>query len=254
MIASLAARICAQRAISGATLAGGRVHDSEIRPIDEALRDEPQPFIVLATEDENATITGLDVTGGDRRLDLYVEIGVGSMVRIEQDDVEAVTIPHTDAGLELSINLISRQVIAALFVGGGAWGDLFRTIVPEVQRIYTRRGAGSENGVRFAARQIVIECKPIFEPTFGIEPDAGTPWARFIALMQADAELSPIAEAVHAALVGSPIPDWRAIGTMIGLSEAAQRGIGIGPLSDEPEEPAQLEEVEFGGGFSITQE
>ena len=55
-IIALAIRMAATRALEteGATLAGARVFDSAITPLDEMVSAEPKPLIVVSTEDDSA--------------------------------------------------------------------------------------------------------------------------------------------------------------------------------------------------------
>ena len=80
----MALRICALRALKGATLAGNHVHDSALAPIEDMLG--AQPFIIVSSEDEVATITGFNVTGGERSIDIVIEAAIANSVKANTED------------------------------------------------------------------------------------------------------------------------------------------------------------------------
>jgi len=256
MISALALRTCALRALQGNTLVGDAVSDSTITPIDEALKASSSPFIVVSTEDMEKSVQGRSVGSGAGKIDLVLEIGVAHFLKVpatnDAEESIQVVIPQTDAGVEISLDLIERQALRALEIGGGAWGDLFRDLCPEYGRLVSRRGAGADKGVKFAARQIVIECRPIFEPAFGVVPEDGGIYARWLDALGEDAEFAPLVPAIRATIIGDVIPDWRALGTIVGLTLAEQNALRLGPFIIPGEEPAELNKIDVQpDGYSI---
>jgi hypothetical protein len=234
MIVPLALRLSAKNALVRATSAGDRVFDSAISSIEDMIKEGPQPFVVVSTDDQAFNITGFDLAGGSsRQVDIVIDVAVGSTVKMEDGEDLAVMIPHTDAGTELSVNIITRQALRALFEpnSGGAWGKMFRRIAQQATRVLIRRGAGSQKGVKFAAAQIVISVQPLFEPAFGLAPR--DVWADFIAQVRADPVVAPLASALEAAIVGDAIPDWKALSSIAGLNDEAATAIGVLPLGGE---------------------
>lgn len=252
-IASLALRIAALRLLKGATSVEDRVFDSAISTIDEMITEQPRGFIVVATEDERAGVTVHDVLSGERSIDLVIDIAIAGRVtaRVDGEEATTVVIPETDGGIEMSLALVARQVMRALFAGPGPWSSVFRAICPAVRQINTRRGAGSQ-GTRFAARQIVFTVDPIDDPAFGVEPENGTAWAKFLAQVEADPELAAVAPAIRAAIVGDEIPSWQQVASVIGLADEAARGIGIMSANYPSGEPSELSEVEIEGIGPVT--
>jgi hypothetical protein len=251
-LVAMALRIAARRALEGATFAQGRVHDSSIAPIDhmvEAGQDEP--FIVISSEDEVAQITNRDVTGGDRTVDLVFEIAIAHAVAATPEasgnnaPPPEIVIPATDAGLELSLSLISRQLFQALFEQkDNPWCDLFRTFCVGVRKITNRRGVGGKDGARFAARQIILTIDGLFEPPFGHEPAADEPWGKLLAQMALDPDLAEISPLIRSAIVGNPtIEDWDRGRSDQGLTDETAARIGISAASGlSGEEPPPLSE------------
>jgi len=252
-IIGLALRLSAVRALGGATLAGARVYDSAILPIAELVSNEPKPYVSISTEDEEATPGGRDVNDGDREIDLTIEVAMASAVLLPAKDdlgeLVQVSIPETDAALELSLAILTRQIMACLFGrGGGAYGDAFRGLTGGIKRIASRRGAESKNGARYAARQITITVQAIAEPPFaGGSVEAGTPLAAFLAALDADTApaIAPIAAIIRQAIEGAPIgwpAAYTATAALAGYTEAEATAIGIGTLVPD-EAPAAVSEA-----------
>lgn len=243
-LVALALRMSAVRAMTGdATLVGSRVFDSAIMPIDRMIGEDRAPFIAVSTEDEAGKPSGRDLNTGDRTIDLVIELAVGSVVPMEGippegGDAIQLVVPETDGNLELALAVITRQITACLFGrGGGAWGDVFRLFTGAVEEYSSRRGVPNKDGQRFAARQLVFRIKAFAEPAFGQEPEAGTPFAKFLAAIEADSDLDKHAAIIRRALSGAPI-GWPELFTQAavdaGLTEEEAQGIGIAPIGGLP--------------------
>lgn len=232
MIVALALRIAAVHALRGETAAGSRVYNSAITALDELISAEPKPFIIVSTDEQSYSIVLNDALTGNRSVDIVIDVGVGSAVQFEEQG-QAFVIPHTDAGTELSVNLLCRQVCQTLYEpnSGGAWGSLFRKIASNSAKIAIKRGAGTENGVRFAAAQMILTVEPLAEPPFGTAPTYV--WAELIAALAGDPETAPLAPIVQAAIIGEPIPAWKLPASMIGISDATADAIGVAPLAGQ---------------------
>ena len=68
-------------ALPGTTYAQDRVHDPQVAPIDESVRDQPEPFIIDATNDETSNVSGHDYIGASCDLDVVIEIALASELR-----------------------------------------------------------------------------------------------------------------------------------------------------------------------------
>lgn len=254
-IVALALRLAAKRLIDGATIAGAKVYDSAITSLDELVAKEPQPIITISTEDEQVSPTGRDILAGSRSLDLVIEIALASAMSVPLEDEQGeelqVAVPATDGGLELSLAIMDRQIMRALFHGPEPWSGIFRRLAPQVANILSRRGA-SATGTRFAARQIIMSIEPLADPAFGQAVEPGV-WADFITALKADAELAPIAPLVEAAITGDPIDEWRLPASAIGLTDSEARGIGIFPVIEPAEDPAAVGSMEVEGLGEMTE-
>jgi hypothetical protein len=239
----LAMRLAAARALRDRTLAGARVFDSAVDPIDQTIAAQRQPLLVLTTDEHALEVSGRDLGSGTHRCDLVIEVAIAARVEVPAEDGQGgqitIAIPHTDEGMELTLDLMEHQVVSALTRDDGAWARVWMTLVPRVHQRLSRRGASSENGVRFAARQLVLTCDLIDAPA----PDAALPatgaWSKVLTLMEADAAMAGIASLIRAEVEGTLVPEWRraahALGVPLEVSDSLGLGAGDAPLVDPVE-------------------
>ena len=240
-LARLAMRVAAARAIRGTTLAEDRVYDSAIDPIDHAVLANRQPFVVVSTEDHDITVTGRDLVYGDHECRLMIETAVASRVEIEGED--GLTIPHTDEGMEIVLDILEHQIIAALSHERTAWSRVFMHLVPTIKSRQSRRGASAEGGVRFAARQIAIACDLIEAPVAGAAIPSGGVWDDVMTLMSEDEDLAPIGQLLRAIIEGDEAADWRRSANILGIHAATAAKIGIAPGLDGTHSNEDIEDA-----------
>jgi hypothetical protein len=249
-LTAIAVRIAAVQALTGATFAAGRVFDSSFDQIDTLALNTKMPVITVLTDDDKLTIAGRDVLAADRDLQIVIEIAVATRLVVAQggEDIEAIEVPPTDANLEATVNIMGRQALRALFAADGFWADLFRSFVTSVKTIESVRGAEVKNGIRYAARALVITVDTIADPPFGQPPEEGTPWAVIIASMKADARLAKLGALLEAEASGAAA-DWKVAKAALGLTADEALAMGIVPLveDDGQAEPATQFIVEQDG-------
>jgi hypothetical protein len=247
-------RLAAARAIRNATLAQARVFDSAIDPIDHRISEERKPLIIVTTDDDTGKPTGRDLNDFEREIALVIEIAVASRVIAQEGDdaVAELVIPHTDEGMELSLDIIEHQVIRALFYERSDWSRAFMRLVPRVTNYISRRGASTENGIRFAARQIVLSCDVIATPV------AGAPlvdyWQEIVETMEADPETTSVGALIRSQLETPLVEQWRRQANAIGLTEDEAAAIGIAPVwiyPAVPPEAADEIEIDFANGPNV---
>ena len=240
----LVMRLAAARALRDRTLAGARVFDSAVDPIDQTIAENRQPLLVLTTDEHEADITGRDLAGDSQRCDLVIELAIAARVEVPASDGQGgqitIAIPHTDEGMELTLDMMEHQVIAALTRDDTAWSRAWMKLVPRVTRRLSRRGASSENGVRFAARQLVLTCDLVDTPVAGAIIAVGAAWGEVLALMDADQSLAPIAAMLREQIAGTSVPDWERTAQMLGLPLEVMDQLGILPTLDGQGDPALL--------------
>jgi hypothetical protein len=244
-------RMCAVAALRERTLAEGRVFDSDNTPLAEALIRKPEeakPYITVYTdEDTRPGVSGRDIYAAERNLSLVLEIGAASAVVTGKLGV-MLQIPATDAGLELSVDIVESQALAAL-VGDpeSRWGELFRRMVLRIERVQGQRGGSAEHGSRWAARQIILICDVIADAPPGVPQPAVV--RDFLAAARAapsELGLAGAAEIIERALDPTMALTWRQAQAWLGLTEQGVRATGIAPpLGVEEDVPlGEGEEVE----------
>lgn len=224
----LAIRVAAARALRGATLAEDRVFDSMIDPIDQTISEQRQPVCVVYTDEVDVPIDGRDLIHFTGQTNLVIELAIAS--RVEVDGEAQLSIPGTDEGIEVALDLMEHQALAALTGEGTEWSRVWMRMVPRITRYMSKRGAATENGVRFAARQITLTCDPISTPLAGGPVEAGTSWAALLAAMEADEDLAGLAQLLRQAVEGTTKPEWQRAANALGISLDGARAIGIAPF------------------------
>lgn len=244
-LARWALRTAAVEALKGQTLVGANVLDSEftalsIHPDGSIITDQKKPFIMVYTDDGKA---------GDREnkprdiwqngvIDVVLEFGIATpMMEVNEETGESfitgIELPVTDAAMELTLDLIDRQITAAL-TGTSAWADIWKDVSDHVVEIERRRVARAENGVRIAGRQtrIAVMAKP--DPVPGTA-GAGSTWHRFRDAI--DANL-PALSAIATQFIDDPTADLSVdqIIASRGMTTAAAEHLGMLPYhSTEPD-------------------
>ena len=245
----LVMRLAAARALRDRTLAGARVFDSAVDPIDQTIAENRKPLLVLTTDEHEADITGRDLSGDGQRCDLVIELAIAARVEVPARDGQGgqitIAIPHTDEGMELTLDMMEHQVITALSRDDSAWSRAWMKLVPRVTRRLSRRGASSENGVRFAARQLVLTCDLVDTPAVGTDIPPGTAWGEVLALMDADQTLAPIAAMLREQIEGEDVPDWARTAQMLGVPLEVMDQLGVLPTLDAQGDPVTMDAVIF---------
>ena len=249
----LVMRIAAARALLDRTLAGPRVFDSAVDPIDQTIASQRQPLLVITTDQHELDGVGRDLGSGTHSCDLVIELAIASRVEIPAVDGDGgqitIAIPHTDEGMELTLDIMEHQVTTCLNRDDNPWSRAWMKLVPRVTRRISRRGASAENGVRFAARQLILTCDLVDAPIAGGETQESSAWGEVLALMDADPSLAGIASVLRAEIEGALVADWRRTAQELGIPLEVAEHIGIGPVSDLDDDPAQLAEAAVSGGF-----
>lgn len=241
-LVTLALRIATVKALRGATYAGERVYDSAMDPIDVTVEQaQALPVVVVYTDDDEPDIHGKDLMGAPRNISLVIETVVASKVEAS-DGQDTVVIPHTDAGLEATLAFMGRQVSRALLAQDSDWSRLWRDLVTDIPKCTIRRGAGSEKGARFAARQIVYTVDTLAEPYFGQELEDDDYWSRFLTAMEADTDLAPMAGIMRAEIEDPALNPAQQAAASLGITAKAAAAIGLSDVIPwgDPNDPADV--------------
>ncbi|MDQ2080480.1 hypothetical protein RA307_09835 [Xanthobacteraceae bacterium Astr-EGSB] len=141
------------------TLAGARVYDSRIDPVDDLAASERRPVIVIYTDEDNSDPA--QKAGGPpykRIVDLVVELSVIALGLVGEGEEEAYVVgtAYTDAELEIELDLLEAQARFALHYGptGAIWRKLTGRKVIDIHSLPHRT---SEEGDRLALRTVRIK-------------------------------------------------------------------------------------------------
>lgn len=204
---------------------------------------------MLTTDEHEADVTGRDLAGDAQRCDLVIELAIAARVEVPARDGQGgqitIAIPHTDEGMELTLDMMEHQVTRALTCDDNAWSRAWMKLVPRVTRRLSRRGASSENGVRFAARQLVLTCDLVDTPAAGADIPPGTAWGEVLVLMEVDQTLAPIAAMLREQIEGNDVPDWARTAQMLGVPLEVMDQLGVLPTLDDQGVPMALDSVIF---------
>ncbi len=234
----LALRLLTVAALSGRTLAGAAVRDSMLTPLDgPAGLDQPVPFLAVYTDDGVSQPKGRDLSTAGGTINLLIEFGVTAKMRFKLEsgeDDEVLTPPPTDDRMELTLDVMERQIKIALADTGNPFAELWRTLVSDVKTLATKRGAFADRGGRYAGRMLEIEVVALADPPYGAAP-AGF-WAGLLAAFAADARLERHVSLMRSLIVGDePLPAWQVLQAQLGLSSAEAGDMLITPVAGAEE-------------------
>lgn len=236
-LARLALRVSAVEALRGRTMVGENVRDSDIGSIDigadGSLRtDEDRPFILVYTDAGRANDTPLRDLHANGEIDLVFEFGVATpMMTTDPETGESVlagtTVPATDEALEMALDIIDRE-IASVLAGEGAWPTIWKRLSNGVVKIERRRAVNAEQGVRFAARQMVVTLNARPDPVMGVPLAETSPFRMFADALGADrSDLAPVVAGMLGETTGAlTVAQLR---ERFGHTAQESRALGYGP-------------------------
>lgn len=229
-------RMITVEALRGHTLAGTMVEDSSLTALDHRVTEDSAPVIVVYTDDHMGNPTGRGDGLGEGTQDLVIEISAAGLVSLPDGVGETVVTPETDAGLELTLDLIEAQVIRRLTASHDEFPNLWKTFVTRIVSASSRRGASEDQTTRYAARQLVLTCELLIEPPPGAPLEDGGPWAGALdAIARANPGTERILSAIRAVIEGDALTDWRREAARLGVNLDVADGIGIGPRGTAPD-------------------
>jgi hypothetical protein len=207
-----ALRLCVVRCLRGKTFAGPRVKDSQIVPIEECDPNAPSPYLAVYTDDSRPGTDGRHTSLTIGQQSVLIDIAVTArMERIQATGpdgqplidpesgeplMQAMWLDHvTDAGMELVLGAIERQVRVALNHPTCQWADMARSF-GQIMHIASVRGPSQRDGLRFVGRQLQITVEMSHDPAAGTDPLSHITWSRFLSALRSSGEpdLVPIAQ------------------------------------------------------------
>lgn len=237
-ITRMLTRMAAVAALRGSTWADDRVFDSDNTPLSQALtlNAAAKPYIVVYTDsDSRMDQNGTDVYGMSRELNLVLEIGVASKVEGKTGE-ETIKTPLTDEGMEMALDMVEDQALAALFGDAqSGWAELLKGLIMRVQRVSGQRGASADRDRRWAARQVSIACDVVSDLPPGVKVPHDHPIQLFVRTSSdyPDAGMQPVADICKAIIGAAPAPKWEQMQAMFGVRRIGLRAAGLAPLSSD---------------------
>jgi len=234
--------VVAQNIVKGRTWAGDDVLLQPVYPIEEVLKEgrDPAPVIAVYAEHAKYDVEGRASQGRKTRVEMkfivYNAPGVNRItVRPDSnstDEVEDALIIDVDtekAGLTL--NVVARQIDAALHADVSLWADCWRKMVVTIEDREVRYILIEiENGVKIPAAEIGYTLSTIPDPDFGAPMTAA--WVLFDTALKSTAEGAVLAQ-VFALLITEPagLPGWKQFRDNFALSSAGMAATGLGPYA-----------------------
>ena len=235
-------RLCTVAALRDRTWAENRIYDSENAPLHQSIKREPTPYIVVYTDDDDREeMEGFDYNGANRALAVIIEFGLACALE-PTDGGPTIRIPATDGAFELALDMIERQIVHALLHDPfSLWGELWRRLASRlVEKTASKRGGSAEGGARWAARQLVLRVDTVADPPAGVVLRDDHPIKAFISEARASNDMRGAADLLDASLATTATSSWRQAQAWLGLTEAAARGLGLGPPVIPQEEPSKI--------------
>jgi hypothetical protein len=184
----IALRATTVMALKGCTQAGDHVYDSRNDPLEDIVAGAAVPVIAVYTEEDKNTRDSRD-------LGLVIEFTVN--IRDKRDGEDAVWVPQTDDGLEITLDIIEQEIRDALEASASEAADIWNTLVTDIRENSSKRGVlDPQKTNRLAARQLLLRVKILKDPKAG----APIPQVleRLLKLLEEDKRYKPTAPMLRA--------------------------------------------------------
>lgn len=254
-LARLAVRITSVLALRTAgTMAEDRVQDSSIVDLEEGIIAAPKPVVLVYTDNSEFVPVGRNIWGGQGSTTLVFLLAIAGATKLNDGSVQ-FSFPATDAAIELSLDVMERQIQKALTDPDNVWAQHWRGLVTNVTKWSSKRGGSTKEGSRYGARQILVELETVHDPVPGKAPEGE--WAALLARLNDEAQPASL-RAVGAPLAqligGDELPEWNRIMRQFGIDRAGLRGMGLAPtilsvkgLEPDAEDAAEVFDMSING-------
>lgn len=232
-LARLALRLSTVKALANQTLAEDRVRDSEIGPLDENDRQEPAPIISVYTGGAALEVMRRDLLSQRGNHQLIIETAITTRMK-NKDGWE---IPLTDAGMEMSLEVINRQINVALMDPANEWAEIWRSFATISGEVKLETGSSAKPGVRYAGSRILIPVELVKDPVPG-EPHSQL-WEAFFEKAEAEPDLAPTVQMMRDLAAGSQnYTTWQGLRAAYGITSLEAKALQIEPASINEDAPA----------------
>jgi hypothetical protein len=227
--------IAAQKVLTGSTWAETNVLKQPIDPISEVLRvaeGASVPVIAVYVETADFDIEGRRTQGKSAKIDLKVFVYISpGVVKLPEEAGYEFTLDGTVAGLTL--DMMGRQIDAALHTSTSPWVEIFRKMVPKfTQRMEQFALIELEHGVRIPCLEILYKLESIPDPDFGTPIAGMAAWSMFDAQLRVEgSETTKLAD-LFKEMIERPegLSPYQDIINNFGLTAGDFASTGLGPL------------------------
>lgn len=233
--------------LDGQTWADNQIMEQPVEPIDELLRgagEAQKPVLAVYVESAKMQIQGRETQGEKGMLDLKVFAYIAPG-RVKLPDGIGFALDGRQAGLTL--NVLGRQIDAALHLGAAAWLPVWRKFVFSIEEREVRYMLVEvENAVKIPTMEICYRCSTIPDPDFGT-PLYGAWLALDTALRTAGGEKETLAD-LFKGMIEAPagLPDYKDLQANFGLTDAGLAATGLAPVpgsTTDVGDPVELTQV-----------
>jgi hypothetical protein len=242
-LVAFAIRVTTVRALQAALPASIDVVDSPQEPVTAMIGPEPHPMVAIYSGSTETKLDGRNLLGGESKVALAIQFLLPEAFDFTVAPSVVIRIDTRRQGAETALDVLWRM--AALALDGKTaepWAALWREFVVLTPRVSNASYLIEREGVRITAREVVITCDPIHEPTPGVAPEG--PWATLLTLMRADTNtdgLVSLADWIEAEIRGgADLAQEERDRIYMGLSDYVARDIGVlttGPYEDVNNDP-----------------
>jgi len=262
----IAIRIAAVQALKGNTLVGANVIDSAISTFQTSNGvvtgiEGEGPFVAVYTDSASTGDVDLKSLVSNGLTDIIFETGMTmAMTETEEESGEShiigLEIPATDAALEMSMDVVMRQIGDVLTDLNNEWAQIYSGLVLSYSKITRSRVGNADDGTKLAGQQLKIEAQLIDDPSLGDAIDPDSAFGAFLAKAEASADDDLIATAtklreyVHVTDEG-----WTNVQRHFGMTAAELLALGLGPIvgdEDRSTPPLTTATAEIEGASPVT--
>lgn len=240
---SFALRQAVAKTLRGATLAGQRVYDSPIEPLDEVVKPngEGRPLIAIYIhETKKTSIDGRRLGQSQGEAELTIQVYSPHRVVL---DVNGAPVEIKGTGIAGILDFVERQIEAALVVSDGAWAKIFRRLVTSFSSATSTRlmvrVAEKDDGVFIPLAEISYTLKTAWEPVYGEPMDQM--WTEIVNAFKADPQFNAMGHYMQALIeLPADMNDWRRAQAVLGATFGDMVNIGLTPPGAIAAEDAPL--------------
>ena len=240
----IAVRVSAIQALKENTLVGTNVIDSAIGTFQTSngvvtgIKGQG-PFVAVYTDSATTGDVDLKSLVSNGLTEIIFETGI-TMTMTETDEetgesrIVGLEIPATDAALEMSMDVVMRQIGDVLTNPDNEWAQIYSGLILNYTKTTRSRVGNADDGTKLAGQQLKIEAQLIDDPSLGDAIDPGSAFGAFLAKAEASTDDNLIATAtklreyVHVTDEG-----WTNVQRMFGMTAGELLALGLGPLGQD---------------------